>query len=421
MKFRSLCPKFHTNYLTNPLFYMKIRICTPKLRGLAMQRTDILRQIDFAFQVNPVVALLGPRQCGKTTCARQYIAQEGNIASQNYFDLENSRDLERLSDPLLTLSKLSGLIVIDEIQYVKSLFPSLRVLADDPTLTQQFLILGSASHELAESSSETLAGRISYLELTPFSYPEVGQLEPLWFRGGFPKSYLAKDDAISDAWRKAFILTFLERDIPRLGIKIPSENLRRFWMMLAHYHGKIFNASDIACSLGLSDKTVMHYLDILTGTFMVRQLKPWFENIGKRQIKRPKVYIRDSGILHTLLNIHSYSDLLVHPLLAHSWECFALEEIIRVNRVSAEDCYFWGVHQQAELDLLILKEGKRLGFEVKYTSSPKRSSAMNTIIKDLKLDKLTIIYPGHVDYFLEDNIEVVGVQNYLAETDEGPK
>ncbi len=378
-----------------------------------MKRKSILTKIDCHFEINPIVAILGPRQSGKTTAARQYLEAIGGIPEQNYFDLESSRDIARLGDPLLTLSRLSGLIVIDEIQFVKTLFPSLRVLVDNPNLNQRYLILGSASTSLLEESSETLAGRISYLELTPFSYSEVGELEKLWIRGGFPKAYLAKNDTLSQIWRKEFIKTFLEKDIPKLGITIPSENLRRFWMMLAHYHGCVFKASEIGRSLGLTNKTIMHYADILTGTYMIRQLKPWFENLGKRQVKLPKIYFRDTGIFHTLMGIHDFDALQIHPKLGLSWESYALEEIIRAHQADPEDCYFWSTHQGAELDLLLIQHAKRIGFEFKYSMSPKLTKSMQIALEDLKLDKLNVIYIGDVDYALSDKIEVIGLKNYL--------
>lgn len=379
-----------------------------------MERQDILEQISYEFEINQVVAILGPRQAGKTTSAKKYIQQISGLPKQNYFDLENSRDLERLSDPMLTLSSLSGLIVIDEIQFVRELFPTLRVLVDDDELDQRYLILGSASGELMRESSETLAGRISYVELTPFSLTEVGgDAEQLWLRGGFPKSYLAVSDEHSYSWRKAYIRTFLEKDIPKLGIRIPSENLRRFWMMLAHYHGCILNAYEIASSLGLNDKTIRRYADILCETFMVRQLKPWRANIAKRQVKSPKIYIRDSGIFHYLLGISNKGDLLLHPKLGASWEGFALEEIIRFHKAEPEDCYFWSTLQGAELDLLILKNGKRLGFEFKYGSAPKLTKSMRVAYEDLELDSLVIIYPGDVKYQLAENIFVIGLEEYL--------
>ncbi len=378
-----------------------------------MKRSKFLDQIEFEFQVNPIVAILGPRQCGKTTVSKQYIAIKDSIPLENYFDLENDRDIERIQDPLLVLSQLSGLIVIDEIQKIPELFPKLRVLVDNKELNQQYLILGSASRDLIRQSSETLAGRISYLELTPFTYSETQNMKTLWIRGGYPRSFLAKNEEISVSWRRAFIKTYLERDIPNLGIEIPPENLRRFWMMLAHYHGCIFNASEIGRSLGVSHKTMQHYADILSGTFMIRQLQPWFENISKRQVKSSKIYMRDSGIFHTLIGVNSYSDLLTHPKLGASWEGFALEEIIRHFKVDQEECYFWATHQQAELDLLIVRNGRKLGFEIKYSGAPKLTKSMQIAYEDLSLDKLTVVYPGDINYLLKENIQVVGLQNYL--------
>lgn len=378
-----------------------------------MLRTQVINQLIDYFEINPVVAILGPRQCGKTTAVHQYLETLKDFPKQNYFDLENSRDVARLKDPLLALSPLSGLIVIDEIQFAPELFPTLRVLVDNKTLNQRFLILGSASTQLLKQSSETLAGRISYIELTPFGYPEVGDLEKVWVRGGFPKSYLAKSDGHSQQWRHSFIKTFLEKDIPKLGINIPSENLRRFWMMLAHRHGQILNSSDIGNSLQLSHNTIRHYTDILIGTFMIRQLQPWFENITKRQVRSPKIYFRDSGIFHTLININSYADLQLHPLLGHSWECFALEEIIRHHRADPEDCYFWSTQQGAELDLLLMQHNKRIGFEIKYSSTPKLTRSMQIACEDLKLDECRVIYPGDIDFPLSKKVNVFGLKNYL--------
>src|SRR3990167_5501241 len=378
-----------------------------------MERKEILEQINHQFQVNSAVALLGPRQSGKTTVARQFIEKQGDFQKQNYFDLENNRDIARLQDPLLTLSQLEGLIVIDEVQFVPELFSTLRVLIDSPNLNQRYLILGSASTELLKQSSETLAGRISYLELNPFSYPEIKEIEKLWMRGGFPKSYLAKDNKISMDWRRAFVKTFLEQDIPKLGIQISPENLRRFWMMLAHRHGYTLNASDIGNSLGQSYNSILHYVDILTGTFMIRQLKPWFENITKRQVKTPKIYFRDSGIFHALIGIDSIADLQMHPQLGHSWECFAIEEIIRFHQADSQDCYFWETHQGAELDLLLMKNNKRIGFEIKYSSSPKLTKSIHIACEDLKLDQCFIIYPGDVDFPLNKSVQAVGLKNYL--------
>lgn len=388
---------------------MKIGILNPIIPGENMRRPAILKAIEHAFKVTPCVAILGPRQCGKTTAAR-IVADQAGIPPQNYFDLEKSTDIERLADPLLALTALSGLIVIDEVQEIPKLFPSLRVLIDDPSLDQRYLILGSASRELIKQSSETLAGRLTYLELTPFTYLETGETEKLWLRGGFPLAYLADNDDISFDWRKAYVKTYLEQDIPKLGINIPTENLRRLWVMLAHVQGGTLNASDIGRSLGLTNKTIQHYLDILTGTFMVRQLKPWFENIGKRQVKAPKIYIRDTGILHSLLGIKSTGDLLVHPKLGASWESFAIEQIITQSGMDAEDCYYWATHQGAELDVLIHKDGKRLGYEIKYTSAPRLTKSMQIAAHDLRLDHLSVIYPGKIDYPLAKGIDAVAFE-----------
>lgn len=378
-----------------------------------MKREKFLDKIEKEFKVNPVVAILGPRQCGKTTVSKQYIARENNIPKENYFDLENDRDIQRLQDPILALSQLTGLIVIDEIQKIPELFPRLRVLVDNEELNQKYLILGSASRDLIKQSSETLAGRISYLELTPFTYSEVLDLENLWIRGGYPRSFLAENEEISLKWRKSFVKTYLERDIPSLGIEIPSDHLRRFWMMLAHYHGCIFNASEIGRSLGFSHKTIQHYADILSGTFMIRQLQPWFENIGKRQVKSTKIYMRDNGIFHSLIGVNSYSDLLIHPKLGASWEGLALEEITRHFKADQEECYFWATHQQAELDLLIIKDGKKYGFEIKYSGAPKLTKSMQIAQNDLSLDSMIVVYPGDVNYLLKNDIKVIGLKNLL--------
>jgi len=378
-----------------------------------MKRLKITEKIDFAFEVTPCVAILGPRQCGKTTEAKEYAKNQNDFVPQNYFDLENSMDLERLQDPLLTLSQLTGLIVIDEVQSHPDLFKTLRVLIDDKTLKQRYLILGSASRLLIKQTAESLAGRITYIEMGPFSYLETGDQNQTWVRGGFPLSWLAKNNEISFAWRKGYIKTYLEQDIPNLDIKISPENLRRFWMMVAQSQGSIFNASDIGRSLGLTNKTIQHYADILTGTFMIRQLKPWHENISKRQVKSPKIYIRDTGIFHALLDIENHDELLVNPKLGASWESFALEQIIRANDMDAENCYFWASHQGAELDLLLMTGRKRTGFEIKFGSSPKLTKSMEIVMEDLSLDKMFVIYPGKIDYPLTKKISVVGFENYF--------
>jgi len=373
-----------------------------------MERKAFLSQIKHYFRTHPIVAILGPRQCGKTTLAKMYC--NNGFSRSHYFDLEDQTDLVRIQDRKLSLQALDGLVVIDEIQRVPDLFRTLRVLVDqDPK--KRFLILGGASIELIRQSSETLAGRIAYIELTPFSFRETGDLKNLWIRGGFPRSYLAENEVDSFLWRKFYVASFLERDIPQLGIDIPPHALRRFWTMLAHYHGNLFNASELGRSFGTSSVTIRRYLDILTGTFMIRQLQPWHENLKKRQVKTPKIYFRDSGILHTLLEIENMSDLQVNPKIGASWEGFALEEIVGTLDV---DSYFWSTHSGAELDLFFQEKGKRWGFEFKYSSAPKLTKSMQISLKDLSLDELIVIYPGDVDYALTDKIHVKSLKNYLS-------
>lgn len=386
---------------------MKIEWLSLNFHEPPMNRPDFIQQIDNAFRINPIVALLGPRQVGKTTLAKEFAKTYTGPCI--WFDLEDVTDLSRLESPKLALQDLTGLIVIDEIQRRPELFPTLRVLVDQHR-DRQFLILGSASRDLIHQSTETLAGRISHLELTPFNLSEIKNITNLWLRGGFPKSYLADTDDISFTWRQEYITTFLERDIPNLGFRIPAATLRRFWMMLTHYHGQIFNASALANSLGTAHTTIRYYLDILTGTFMLRELTPWFENIKKRQIKSPKIYFRDSGILHTLNGIRHHNDLMTYPTLGASWEGFALEEIISTLHAKPEECYFWGVHNQTELDLLIMKNGQRLGFEIKYTDQPKLTNSMRTAMEILELNQLTVVVPGNVSFPLAPGIEVKGIE-----------
>lgn len=366
-----------------------------------MERSEEIEAIAYFFRSVKIITLLGPRQCGKTTLARDYFKNQGG-KSEQYFDLENPHDRLRLADPLLALEEMKGLIVIDEIQRVPELFPVLRVLADRKKPKQRYLILGSASRELIQQSSESLEGRIHYQELTPFSYSEVGDLKKLWIRGGFPRSYLARSTKESQQWRLDYTRTFLEQDIPALGIRIPTENLRRFWMMLAHYHAQIMNASEIG-----------NALDIFSGTFMVRQLAPWYENIGKRQVKAKKIYFRDSGVFHILLNIPDRPELLVHPKLGASWEGFALEEVIRHLKVDANDCYFWNVHGAAELDLLVVQGTERRGFEFKFSKTPQLTHQMQQVMRDLKLKKLTVIYPGEHTIRLSREVTAFGLEKFL--------
>lgn len=370
-----------------------------------MRRVQYLDNILKLFNATPIVAILGPRQCGKTTLAIQYSKLLDNSINITHFDLEDDIDLERLNNPRLALGSVSGLIIIDEIQR-PDLFPAIRVLIDQNKGSQRYLILGSASRELIKQSSETLAGRVSYLELTPFQLNEVYDGNKLWLRGGFPLSYLADSIDISNNWRNSYIRTFLEQDIPALGFDIPAHQLRRFWVMLAHYHGNIFNASEIGRSLGVSHNTIRKYLDIMAGTFMVRVLQPWHENIKKRQIKSPKIYFRDSGIYHTLLKITSEQVLQSVPQLGASWEGFALEEVIRShgNEIDEHDCFFWGTQAGAELDLLIVIGNKKIGYEFKYQDAPKITKSMRIAIKELNLEKLYIVYPGEKSYQIEENI-----------------
>jgi uncharacterized protein len=374
-----------------------------------MERKKYLKEIENEFRIHPICALLGPRQVGKTTLSKMFIAQRPQDAVQ-FFDLENPIDLARLENPMLALGSLSHqLIVIDEIQRRPELFSVLRVLADDKEKKRQFLILGSASRDLIRQSSESLAGRIGYIELMPFSLKEVENSELLWLRGGFPLAFLAATNEDSFRWRQAYISTFLERDIPSLGFQIPAEQIRRFWLMLAHCHGQIFNASELGRSLGISDHTVRRYLDLLVGTFMMRLLQPWFENISKRQVKSPKVYFRDSGILNALMGISQKSQIDINPKLGAFWEGFALEEVIREFQAKSEECYFWATQGGAELDLLLLKNGKRLGFEFKYTDRPKTTSSMHIAKEDLKLDHLYVVFPGHQSFPLTEQITAVGL------------
>lgn len=377
-----------------------------------MNREIWINKIKKAFKVSPVVAILGPRQCGKTTLAQFYSKQTG--ATVTHFDLEDPESLAQLQNPKLVLQSLKGIIIIDEIQRLPELFPILRVLVDHPKVSQQFLILGSASRTLIKQSSESLAGRITYIELTPFNTQETQNITQSWNRGGFPRSFLAASNEISTDWRKAYIRTYLEQDIPNLGFNIPPSALQRCWMMLTHYHGNEINFSDIGKSLAISDTTVKRYIDILSGTFMVRTLKPWIENIKKREVKTPKLYFRDTGIFHALLGISSHQELLIHPKLGASWEGFALEEVIRFHQADSEECYFWGIHSQAELDLLIIKDGKKMGFEFKHSSGPKLTKSMQIAQEALNLSSLTIIYPGDKSYPLSETINCIGLTHYLG-------
>lgn len=362
-----------------------------------------------------VVGIIGARQVGKTTLARSLLKHLRSAST--YYDLENPEDLARLADPMFTLKGLKGIVVIDEIQRFPELFPILRVLVDRPKASTRFLVLGSASPELLRQGSESLAGRIVYHELGGFSLDEVGMKnhQRLWLRGGFPRSYLASSDAVSEEWRRGFIRTFLERDLPQMGITIRSTTLHRFWSMLSHYHGQVWNASEFGRSFGVADTTVRNYLDLLSSALVVRQILPWHENISKRQVKSPKVYIADSGLLHTLLSIKTRSDLERHPKIGASWEGFVIEQVIRWMGFRKEDCFFWATHAGAELDLLVVRGRDRLGFEVKLTSSPRVTPSMRSALSDLKLQRLYVIHSGEETFQLERNIQALALPRLLED------
>ncbi|GAB5412041.1 MAG: ATP-binding protein [Chlamydiales bacterium] len=378
-----------------------------------MKREEFEKEVLEAFAVHPVVAILGPRQCGKTTLARHFAKKQNHLRPENYFDLEDTNDLARLGSPQTTLSLLDDLIIIDEIQRKPDLFQTLRVLVDNPDKKYRFLILGSASRELLCQSSETLSGRIQYIELTPFNLEETKELSKLWERGGFPRSFLADDEKKSLLWRNNYLRTFTEQDIPGFGFRIPPQHLKRFWMMLAHHHGNIFNASEIARSLQLTHKTVKYYLDILSHTLMVRQLQPWFENISKRQVKSPKIYFRDSGLFHSLLGVDEKKNLLTHPKLGASWEGFALEEVIRAMKANPSDCFFWATFSSAEIDLIIVQGLKKIGFEFKYTDRPKITKSMQIALEDLQLEKIYLVFPGKKSFPLSEKIQAVSFEDFI--------
>ena len=378
---------------------------------MKIARSDLFAQVERRLKNAPAVALLGPRQCGKTTLARSFAKQ----TPSTYFDLENPADLAALAEPMRALSKLSGLIVVDEVQRRPDLFPILRVLLDRRPIRARFLILGSAAPELLRQTSETLAGRIALIEMSGFNAAEVGpkSIDKLWLRGGFPNSYLARTQQASYEWREDFIKTFLERDLPQLGIRMPAPTMRRFWTMVAHYSGGIWNASAIGSSLGESHPAVRRHLDVLSGALVVRVLQPWFENLGKRQVKAPKIYVRDSGLLHTLLGIRSSTELDRHPKLGASWEGFVIEQIIA--QVQPTEAYYWRTQAGAELDLLLMQRGRRIGIEVKYGDAPALTPSMRSAYTDLKLAKLLVVYPGLQRYQLAKNVEVMPLESAVAE------
>ena len=363
---------------------------------------------------HPVAAIIGARQVGKSTLAGLIAsAWEGPVER---FDLEDEADLARLADPLRALRPLRGLVVLDEIQRVPQLFQALRVLADRPEAPARFLILGSASPRLLRQSSETLAGRIAFRELGGFALDEAGRDSPerLWRRGGFPRSYLARGEGPSFEWRREFVRTFLERDLPQLGVNVSARTMRRFWTMLAHYHGQVWNSSEFARSFGVADTTVRSYLEHLESALVVRQLQPWHENISKRQVKAPRVYIRDSGLLHALLNLPSQRDLEGHPKAGASWEGFVIDQVIRLADAAPEDCFFWATHAGAELDLLVHRGGRRHGFEVKLTSAPRSTRSMHIAREDLRLDRLDVIHAGTRTFDMAEGIRALAVGDLVG-------
>lgn len=372
-----------------------------------IDRPDHVSRLKKLLRDYPVVAILGARQVGKTTLARE-LAQSHRGAVTT-FDLEDPTALARLQDPGYVLGSLKGLVILDEIQRRPELFQILRVLADRRPITARFLVLGSASPHLLRQSSESLAGRIAFYELPGLSLSEVssGDLARLWTRGGFPRAYLARDEAASHEWRQNFIRTFVERDLPQLGITIAADTMRRFWTMLAHHHAQLWNSSELARAFGVADKTVRGYLDRLSDALVIRQLSPWHENLAKRQVKSPKVYVRDTGLLHSLLGIPAQRDLAAHPKVGASWEGFIIEQIICQLRLAPSECYFWRTYQGAELDLLVVRGSQRLGFEIKHTSAPQLSPSMRTALSELKLDSLSLVHSGTESYAVSERIEAI--------------
>ena len=366
-------------------------------------RQHILDSLRVALSRAPVVLLSGPRQCGKTTLARQLLSPD----SVNYFDLEGPTDVARLDEPMTALRSLEGLIVIDEVQRRPDLFNVLRVLADREGTRARFLILGSASGDLLRQTAESLAGRAERITMGGFTIEEVGSdsSDELWRRGGFPRSFMAASEADSVAWRDQFILTLLERDLPQWGVRVPAVALRRFWSVLAHYHGQTWSAAESARALGASESTVRRYLDLLTDAFMIRQLQPFHANLTKRQVKSPKIYVRDSGLLHKLLGIDSEKALLTHPKIGASWEGFALEQVL--SSEAHDEAFFWGTHQGAEMDLVLRRGSQLLGVEFKRSDAPRVTKSMRIALSDLELDRIAVIYPGEKRYPLTDRIEVV--------------
>lgn len=374
------------------------------------ERLDARAEVSAQFRVHRVVGVLGARQIGKTTLARLIAGTE--TGPVHWFDLEDPAALARLSDPGLALAPLEGLVVLDEIQRLPNLFPVLRVLVDRPGATTRFLVLGSAAPDLLRQSAETLAGRIGYVELAGLHLGEVGadRVDRLWQRGGFPRAFRAETDDDSATWRESFVRTFLERDLAALGVGFPPQTMGRLWRMLAHSQGQVLNLSHLARSFGVSDTTIRAWVDSLVGTLMVRRLNAWHANVGKRQVKRPKTYLTDTGLLHTLLGLTTTEDVLSHPICGASWETFALEQVTQALGARPHQCHFWATHAGAELDLLVVRGNRRLGFEMKRTSAPRTTKSMRVALADLDLDRLDVVHAGEDTFPLAERIRAVAVR-----------
>ena len=378
---------------------------------MMIARPRLLDALRKRIKANPVVALLGPRQCGKTTLSAALAGPAGAIR----FDLENPADLARLAEPMLSLERMRGLVVIDEVQRRPDLFAVLRVLADRKPVPARFLVLGSASPELLRQASESLAGRVSFVEMGGLALDETGAANwrRLWVRGGFPRAYLARSEAESFRWREDFVRTFLERDLAQLGVRVSAPTMRRFWSMLAHNAGGIWNGSEIGRSLGDSHTTVRRHLDVMAAALVVRVVEPWFENLGKRQVKAPKVYIRDTGLLHALLGLPDLRALEGHPKLGASWESFAIEQVLA--RSGERPAYYWRTQAGAELDLLLFLGGKRIGIEIKYGAAPAMTKSMSSALNDLGLHKLLVVHAGNSRFPLHPRIEALPLDACLTE------
>lgn len=386
-----------------------------RFQGMAMDRWRVRERIELALRRNPVVALLGMRQVGKTTLAREVAANRRGPT--HLFDLEDDRVLARLREPIAALEPLRGLVVLDEVQRLPELFRSLRVLADRPRTPARFLVLGSASGDLLHQSSESLAGRIAHVPVGGFTLDETGiaRLDTRWLRGALPASFLARGDEASLEWRRSYMTALLERDLPQLGVRIPATTMRRFWTMLAHWHGQIWNGSEFGAAFGISHTSVRRYLDVLTDAMVVVQQQPWHENLAKRQVKSPKIRLADSGLLHALLQIGTLDELLGHPKVGASWEGFAMQEVVAHLGARPEECFFWSTHTGAEIDLLIVRGNRRLGFEFKHSSQPVSTPSMRIALADLRLDSLVVVHAGKDSFPMGDGVRAVAAQRLLQD------